>query len=102
MSEVPRLSPAARAAIQSDARLEVLLLLEQASWTAAELAQALGRSRQAIVHHIAELTRAGLVEEVGREPISGGPLISYGATHAGWAEAVRALNSVVEPTARPD
>ncbi len=96
MADRVRLSPSARAGIQSDGRLDVLLALEEQDHTTTELARQLGRSRAAIVHHLRALIDAGLVQEVGSEPISGGLLRTYGAVGAGWADAIATLNKLAE------
>lgn len=96
MADRVRLSPSARAGIQSDARLDVLLALEEQDRTTTELARELGGTRAAILHHLRALIDAGLVREVGSQPISGGLLRTYGAVGTGWAEAVAALNKLAE------
>ena len=96
MSDRVRLSPSARTAIESEARLDVLLLLEQDDRTATEIAKQLGRSRQAVLHHLRALIDAGLVREVSSEPIAGGPLRTYGVVRRGWAGIVEAANAVAD------
>lgn len=94
MADRVRLSPSARAGIQSDSRLDVLLALEEQDRTTTELARELGVSRAAVLHHLRPLIAAGLVREVGSEPISGGRLVTYGAVGTGWAQAVALLNDL--------
>lgn len=58
-------SPAAIAAIASPARQEVVDALGDGPTSVRELATRLGRSRQALHHHIAALVRAGVVAPLG-------------------------------------
>lgn len=99
MSEGPvGLSEAALLAIAAgQLRLQILALCEQGSRTATEISGELAAKRSTVLYHLQELERAGLVAETGREPISGGPLISYGATGSGWAEVIAAANRAAQP-----
>ena len=89
-----QLSEASIAAVQSPRRVELLVLLEESTWTSAELALETGIDRTTVSHHLRALIGAGLAHEVGSTPIAGGPLRSYGAVHRGWAAAFEALNAV--------
>lgn len=89
-----RLSPAVRAAIKSEAKLELLLLLEQGAWSALELARELGRKQVTVQYHLDGLVALGLVAEVSREPVSGGARVFYAAVGVGWKDAVEQLNGL--------
>lgn len=94
MADPVEISDASLAAVQSRRRVELLLLLEAGSWTSADLVDQTGLTRATVMHHVRALIDAGLVREVGRVPIAGGPQRSYGTVHRGWAEAIAALNAV--------
>lgn len=108
---MPARTPSAIDALASPARQELLSQLGEGPATVRELAQALGRTRQALHYHVGLLHRAGLIGPAGwrgtgpaREQVytvaRGRVVLAASRSTADRAGARRALSAMLRLTAR--